>query len=127
MIRREQIRRALVVLRGHGGEHAPQIIGEAREPFLRRRMDDVQVDRPVAMHDPVAQTGRLALGDAVELLLQLIRQLCSGFVEHAEVPQQRVAADPICSRVIDRDKPQPTRLFQLNRATRVEGTDVGRP
>ena len=58
---------------------------------------------PVAMHDPVAQTGWLAPGDARELLLQLIRQLCSGFAEHGEVPQQRVAADPICSQVLDRD------------------------
>jgi hypothetical protein len=41
--------RALVVLRGHGGEHTPQIIGEARQPLVRRRMDDVQIDGPVAM------------------------------------------------------------------------------
>jgi hypothetical protein len=94
---------AFVVLRGHSGEHAPQISGEARQPLLRRRVDDVQVDGPVAVHDSVAQAGRLAPSDLSELSLELIRQLRSGFAEHGEVPRERVAADPICSQVLDRD------------------------
>src|SRR5450759_4646547 len=101
--RAEPISRASVVLIGQGGEHAPQVSGEARQLLLRRRVDDVKVDGPVAMHDPVAQTGRLAPGDVSELLLQLSRQLGGGLPEDGEVPKQRVAPDPIRSQVLDRD------------------------
>ena len=55
------------------------------------------------MHDPVAQTGRLAPGDVSELLLQLSRQLRGGLPEDGEVPKKRVAPDSIRSQVLDRD------------------------
>jgi hypothetical protein len=50
-------------------------------------MEDLEVDGPVAVDDPVPQPARLLPGDVRELLFEVGRKLRCGFAKHGEVPQ----------------------------------------
>jgi hypothetical protein len=65
------------------------------------RMQDVQVDGPVLMDDPVPQAGRLLPGDLGKLGFDLTGEISCGLAEDSEVPQQGIAADAVCFQVAD--------------------------
>lgn len=79
-----------------------QLIDHRREALHRRGDEDLEVDGPVAVHDPVPQPGRLLPGDLGVVGLQVVGQLRGGLAEDGEVPQEGVAALAVCGESLGR-------------------------
>ena len=66
-------------------------------------VEDFQVDGPVAVDDPVAQSHRLLPGYVREPVSELGGELSGGLAEHGEVPEQGVTALAVGFQLVDRD------------------------
>src|SRR5712691_11950635 len=75
-----------------GGENAFQVGPESGQLLPGGGVQDLHVDRPVAVDDPVPQPYWLLPADLGEPRLDVVGDLAGGFAGHGEVPQQRVAA-----------------------------------
>ena len=67
-------------------EHASKLLDEGGEEIGGSGVDDLGVDRPVAVDDPVANPSRLGSRDLWEPILDLGVELGGGFTENGEVP-----------------------------------------
>jgi len=63
--------------------------------------EDAEVDRRIAVHDPVPEEYRLAPGNLGMGLLHVVRELAGRLAKHREVLQQGVAPQPITSELVD--------------------------
>jgi len=74
------------------GQHLSQLLGESRQLIGCRRVKDREVDRPVAVDDPVAQLRRPGLLHGGKPLRDRLVELRRSLAEHGEVPEQRISA-----------------------------------
>lgn len=89
---------------GVGGEDVEDIAQVARERGQlagRGGVEDLQVDGPVAVHDPVPQAGGLLPGDIGEPVFDVARELRGCPAEYGEVPQQGLAAQLVGLQVFE--------------------------
>lgn len=78
-----------------------KLVDEGGELVLSGRVEDLKVDRPIALDHPVPQLGRLCPRDVGEARLDLVGELAGGPAHDREVPQQGVAALPVPCEFLD--------------------------
>ena len=64
---------------------------EAWKVGERNRVNDVEVHRPVTVHDAIAQANGLGPGDSRASRAKGIGYLADGFADDCQVPQQGIA------------------------------------
>ena len=67
------------------------LLNEAWKVGEGNRVDDVEVHRPVTVHDAIPQSNGLGPGDIRVLGTKGIRYLADGFADDGQVPQQGIA------------------------------------
>src|SRR5579859_120111 len=86
-----------------GAECPAQAGGEGRQLPGRGGMQDGQIDRPVAVHDPVAEPLWLLPGDVRKLGSGFLGYLACCLAKHREVPQQGIPPLPVGLELADGD------------------------
>lgn len=76
-------------------ESLSQLLGETGQEVRRGGVQNFEVNRPIAMDDPVAEPSRLRLRNLGEPVLDLRTELGCGLTQHGEVPQQCAPSLPI--------------------------------